>query len=787
MDEREVQDILARLADLMEEVNEAQKRGKDVSKEVYDEMDKLKDKLKQATKETNDLKGAFNKLGRTATDLGRSMYRGDQGASSFNDSLDSLSSVLSGLVFAIPGLGKAAGIASVAIRGMSNYLQAAAEQGDTLYSSYQDLAKSGAATAGGLDQVFENLQKFTMGIEQLDQFTQMIANNRQELSKFAPTVGEATNQLGEIAAGITQTNLRREFMMLGYTVPEMNEAMVDYIALQSQVGMTQSRSTRQLTDSSEEYLKTVDALTRATGIQRDQLEENIIAARRDQQFRAKMLQLRNSGEEERAEQIERMFGLIAEEFPGAEKGLRSLITGFVVGEEATQLMVRTRGEALKQATDLAEGVTDPIQFVEDFVTSLGESANRDLVLGLTGSFDQAMGQFSEGADALNSAQGNLTERMKEAYLAQEDTTEQQNSLVGMSTDLRIAQMDTRDALQAMVQDGVAPATAMMESFAGVTRSVVELLETMPFIGREEGEQAAGANFLSGSTAGMDAIPESPSIMGSGKVEFSASGKTAYETQEGRVVGSLIDALKTKSTITAKDLFSGPGDPEGNTARRIVRGIPGVDLDTNLSERNEDTTLISALAQRYLGLDKHDEASAGRQYKDQVAEEISKQLEIGLDEISSYRTGGISTGPDSGYLSLMHGTEAVVPLPDGDSIPVSLSGLGNFENIIDGFTNNLGGTLNSFDNISSGFNNVMTYMTDINNMTNTFVDGIETLSNNMTSPVNDNSPNEQTQTLNRNLREQLRSIQDQTTKLDSLIRVSESNNSIMSKILQNSYA
>jgi hypothetical protein len=38
-------------------------------------------------------------------------------------------------------------------------------------------------------------------------------------------------------------------------------------------------------------------------------------------------------------------------------------------------------------------------------------------------------------------------------------------------------------------------------------------------------------------------------------------------------------------------------------------------------------------------------------------------------------GGISTGPLSGYQETLHGTEAVVPLPDNRSIPVSLdSGL-----------------------------------------------------------------------------------------------------------------
>ena len=37
----------------------------------------------------------------------------------------------------------------------------------------------------------------------------------------------------------------------------------------------------------------------------------------------------------------------------------------------------------------------------------------------------------------------------------------------------------------------------------------------------------------------------------------------------------------------------------------------------------------------------------------------------------YNHGGIATGPKTGYTATLHGTEAIVPLPDGDSIPVEM--------------------------------------------------------------------------------------------------------------------
>jgi hypothetical protein len=39
---------------------------------------------------------------------------------------------------------------------------------------------------------------------------------------------------------------------------------------------------------------------------------------------------------------------------------------------------------------------------------------------------------------------------------------------------------------------------------------------------------------------------------------------------------------------------------------------------------------------------------------------------------SAANGGVFSGPDSGYDGTMHGTEAVVPLPNGKSIPVAMN-------------------------------------------------------------------------------------------------------------------
>ena len=46
----------------------------------------------------------------------------------------------------------------------------------------------------------------------------------------------------------------------------------------------------------------------------------------------------------------------------------------------------------------------------------------------------------------------------------------------------------------------------------------------------------------------------------------------------------------------------------------------------------------------------------------------------------YAVGGVAKGPQSGYPAVLHGTEAVVPLPNGKSIPVDMKGAGQNNNV-----------------------------------------------------------------------------------------------------------
>jgi hypothetical protein len=63
---------------------------------------------------------------------------------------------------------------------------------------------------------------------------------------------------------------------------------------------------------------------------------------------------------------------------------------------------------------------------------------------------------------------------------------------------------------------------------------------------------------------------------------------------------------------------------------------------------------------------------GKSYHAGVGNNRAGVSRADLMSVISARKGGIAEGPTSGYTATLHGTEAIVPLPDGKNIPVMMS-------------------------------------------------------------------------------------------------------------------
>jgi hypothetical protein len=112
----------------------------------------------------------------------------------------------------------------------------------------------------------------------------------------------------------------------------------------------------------------------------------------------------------------------------------------------------------------------------------------------------------------------------------------------------------------------------------------------------------------------------------------------------------------------------------NPIVRIITGILGLILEGAVSMLTSLTTYFSGASDSIMA------------FLDPVLEVItfildgaSKVLDIGggllggAADMLGFSDGGVASGPTSGYPVALHGTEAVVPLPDGRTIPVSIKG------------------------------------------------------------------------------------------------------------------
>ena len=100
----------------------------------------------------------------------------------------------------------------------------------------------------------------------------------------------------------------------------------------------------------------------------------------------------------------------------------------------------------------------------------------------------------------------------------------------------------------------------------------------------------------------------------------------------------------------------------------------MNIDPNTPLGGDPKTLaklmVAVLGQENLGDPSRVTVAQKKSIQMAVAQTLAMQDVIPLNE---FQKGGISTGPNTGYQATLHGTEAVIPLPDGKTIPVTLSG------------------------------------------------------------------------------------------------------------------
>jgi len=689
--------------------------------------------------------GALRDLGNNLTRLTGAIYKGERGMGPLAESASGAVDSIGKVAFLMGGpMVKAI---TVAITTLFKFGKVAADQADKLYVSYTNLQKSGAAAADGMTGVMQMAQNFGLGVEELEKLETIIAKNSQILTVFQGNVMDGSRALSGVAQGIVRTNLVRQFMNMGMSLESINEGISSYIALQSRVGLAQNKTQAELTKGAVRYLEQMDGLTKLTGIQRQELEEGIDKGRAIEAFRAKTESLRASGQVEEAERMEQYYAILLKQAPTLAQGYAEAATGLIVSPAGRQFF-----QAIEAGTGVVNGLSSGAMSLGQALNAtynqakLSEVQFRDLAMAMASG--DVIGSYTELADLGKRA--GLDQEAMAAIIkdAQEKQKAGADGLVKIQTDTRVAQMESMLSMQNFVNIGVKPATMALRYFANTIETITSILPGGGKPGQgfnQLGYGAQGAGSQKGSLGATAAGAATGAAVGSvvpilgttvGAIVGGIAGYLGYEAMGGANIDDLLEfggdsgsrenfmaldpkvreavilAAQEYQQLTGQKLLINSGKRSREDQERLYneylrRGRTGMPVAPPGSSSHESGLAVDIQQGK---TDRRAIDILNRYGLMQSVAGDPVHFTPSSANLPGYAYGGIAQGPKSGYQATLHDTEAVVPLPDGRTIPVQMPAM------------------------------------------------------------------------NENMREQISMLREQTSKLDELINVMRTQNSISSKLL-----
>jgi len=640
------------------------------------------DEMRRLGRNTGSVSKAFEFLGKQSMDLGAKLYKGTQGAAVYNDAIkssaDALGNAAGTLIKNLGPLGKVLGLT---VKSIGTYAAEVNLLSDRLFKNYQNLSKVGVSAADGMIGLGEAAQRLGLGMDEagLENFGRLMKGAAVDLALLSGSAAQGREDFVQFAEILVRGPVGRELQNLGYSVEELNEGLADYIGLQARVGLAQNKTQAELRAGAAAYLKEMDGLTKLTGIQRAEMEEGINRARAVEAFRAKVEDLRAKGQVEEAKNMELYYSILLKQAPTLAQGYAEAASGLIVSPAGRQFF-----QAIQAGTGVIEGLSTGTMTLEQALgatykqAKLSEEQFRGLAMAMAAG--DVVGSYTELADIAKRSGINQEEAARIIKETQEAQAKGPGG-VAAQTDLRRTQMETRDSLQNLVAKGIRPVTAAMQGLASVTKTVVTGLGGTVAGGyaTEGGGGPAEPGAAAGATPGST---RAGGVVGAMRDFFTGGGGPSVANWEdyikfGGNTGSREHFRKLQPHVQeafaqmARDYWNLTGDKlQVNSAFRSPEEQAAIDPGGNpraapgMSLHNEGRAIdIQSAQARYLMdqglLDKYG-------FKSGAAFNDPPHIYM--------RKGGIARGSESGYPATLHGTEAVVPLPDGKTIPVSMPGL-----------------------------------------------------------------------------------------------------------------
>jgi muramidase (phage lysozyme) len=438
---------------------------------------------------TAQLNASLKSLGSSVFDVAKAMKDGKQGASAYNDSINAAADAVEAFASKFGFLGK---IIGTMITAGARYAAEVNKQSDALFDAYKNLSSSGLGDAGGMRTIFDNMQKFGYGIEQLGDMTALLKANSKELAAFGGTAASGTKAFADAAGQIQRSDVGKSLQMLGKTPDEINKGIALFVKQQQSAGVTSANIQQNLAQKSADYVKNLDLLSKLTGDDASRLQEKLDAAMAEDAFNQTVYELRKkeaAGDKE--------AGRLANEYENAARrltgeALKEFQQGVGGDISAMGKTLLAAGDAVGMIGKSSFTASGYIDTLTKGVVQQRDAAGELFKLNAAKDFMFSAKEMSE----LESRNAEKTAALQEDRAKAEQELQQKGlePATKAQVEMRIEQMKTRDSLQSLINKGINPVTDAMKHLASGIETVTGKI---PGTGTSTGTQMGGSGGPSG--------------------------------------------------------------------------------------------------------------------------------------------------------------------------------------------------------------------------------------------------------------------------------------------------
>ena len=263
--------------------------------ELAQEMERLRNAVQGAEEAVENTTTGFKAAGKAFKDgsveytkamgnFAKNLGKGDTSFTQLNTVVDTASNALQAMAKAVPFAGEALAAGVKATGEASKFI---IDQLQQTSKAFNDLGQVGALTAQGMTGLQQQFIKSGMS---MDGFKKVVTDNASTLARFGGIVGQGADQFTKAVGAIVDSDAGTELRKLGFSADQIGQTAAGFLKQQTLLGKQNQLTQEQVTKGSIAYARELDELSKLTGMNKDQIQQQQDAALNETRFLASQME-----------------------------------------------------------------------------------------------------------------------------------------------------------------------------------------------------------------------------------------------------------------------------------------------------------------------------------------------------------------------------------------------------------------------------------------------------------------------------------------------------------------